>query len=127
MSQFSVYGSAHVGLFGATVEQTNVEGILKLDLLATDFFRRDAYPTYLCYNPHPVKKTINFELKEKGLVYDLVSQKIVSPQSKKTHYVDIPANQSVVLVCLPPASKPVYRDNKMLVNNTIVDFMKKKN
>lgn len=127
VSQFSVYGSAHVGLFGATVEQTNVEGILKLDLLATDFFRRDAYPTYLCYNPYPAKKTISFELKEKGLIYDLVAQKIVSPQSKKTHHVDIPANQSVVLVCLPPASKPVYTDGKVLVNNIIVDFKKGKN
>lgn len=127
VSQFSVYGSAHVGLFGATVEQTNVEGILKLDLLATDFFRQDAYPTYLFYNPHPAKKTISFELKEKGLIYDLVSQKIVSQLSKKIHQVDIAANKSVVLVCLPSSFKPVYKDGKMLVNNLIVDFKKKTN
>ncbi|WP_407427408.1 hypothetical protein [Arcticibacter sp.] len=127
VSQFSVYGSAHVGLFGATVERTNVEGILKLDLLATDFFRQNAYPTYLCYNPYPTKKTIRFELKETGLIYDLVSQKTLSSQSKKTHAVDIPANQSVVLVCLPSVAKPVYRNNKMLINNVIVDFKKRKN
>lgn len=127
VSQFSVYGSAHVGLFGATVEQTNVEGILKLDLLATDFFRQPAFPTYLCYNPHPVKKIIHFKLEEKGLLYDLVSQKILSTQSRKMHQVIIPANQSVVLVCLPSAAKPVYRNDKMFINNIVVDFKKGKN
>lgn len=34
---------------------------------------------------------------------------------------------SVVLVCLPSAAKPVYRDNKMLIDNIVVDFRKGKN
>lgn len=127
VSQYSVYGSAHVGLFGATVEQTNVEGILKLDLLATDFFRKPAYPTYLCYNPYVKNKTISFKLKEKGVLYDLISQRILSAKAREIHQVNIPANGSVVLVCLPAAAKPIIRANKMLVDNIIVDYKKSKN
>src|SRR5690606_35394315 len=50
VSQFSVYGSAHVGIFGSIIRPTDVDGILQLDLLATDFFRDEAYPSYLCYD-----------------------------------------------------------------------------
>lgn len=126
VSQFSVYGSAHVGISGSTVERTNVPGILKLDLLSTDFFCGDAYPTYLCYNPYSEKKTISFELKEQGILYDLISQRILAPQAKKVHQVNIPANQSVVLVWHPPGAKLLIRNNKVLVNEIVVDFQKKK-
>ncbi len=34
-----LYGSSHVGMLGGIVDTTDVDGILKLDLLRTDFFR----------------------------------------------------------------------------------------
>ncbi len=70
VSQFSVYGSAHVGIFGSIIRKTNVEGILQLNLLATDFYRNDAYPSYLFYNPYGENKTVQMPL-EKGKSFDL--------------------------------------------------------
>ncbi|MBC7222062.1 hypothetical protein H5T56_03655 [Candidatus Bipolaricaulota bacterium] len=55
-TDFALYAGSHAGVFGAIVSQTNVEGILQIDLLATDYFRGLAYPTYLYYNPYPEEK-----------------------------------------------------------------------
>jgi hypothetical protein len=41
-SQFSVYGSGHVGIFGSIIRPTNITGILQLNLLATDFYHDKA-------------------------------------------------------------------------------------
>ena len=54
-----LYGSSHVGILGGIVRPTNVDGILQLDLLKTDYFHADAYPTYLYYNPHAAEKSVN--------------------------------------------------------------------
>ena len=64
-SQFSVYGSGHVGIFGSIIRTTNVAGILQLNLLATDFFHDKAYPSFLYYNPYATAKTITVKT-EKG-------------------------------------------------------------
>ena len=40
-SQFSIYGSGHVGIFGSIIRATDVEGILQLNLLATVTFLAD--------------------------------------------------------------------------------------
>ncbi|MCH7658559.1 MAG: hypothetical protein IIB05_09620, partial [Bacteroidetes bacterium] len=43
VSMFSIYGSAHVGIFGSIIRETNVEQILQLNCLATDFYRSPAF------------------------------------------------------------------------------------
>ena len=73
VSQFSVYGSGHVGIFGSIIEETNVEGILRLDLLATDFYRTEAYPTYLYYNPYDEEKELVIE-DQVSSVFDIISK-----------------------------------------------------
>ena len=50
-TDFGIYGSAVSGVFGSIIKTTNVEKILQLDLLATDFYRDAAHSTYLYYNP----------------------------------------------------------------------------
>ncbi|MGD9636131.1 MAG: hypothetical protein AB7U97_22815, partial [Pirellulales bacterium] len=46
-TDFGLYGSSHVGILGGMVRTTNVEGILQLDLLKTDYFHAAAHPTFL--------------------------------------------------------------------------------
>jgi len=43
-------------ILGALIDTTDVPGILKLDLLATDYYHGAAYPSYLIYNPTKQKK-----------------------------------------------------------------------
>ena len=47
-----IYGSAFVGIYGGIILPTDDPKIPQLDLLATDFFHGDAYPSYLLYNPY---------------------------------------------------------------------------
>ena len=50
-TNLGLYGSSHVGIFGAIIEKTNVEGILGLDLLVTDYYGPEAYPTIMRVDP----------------------------------------------------------------------------
>lgn len=126
VSQFSVYGSAHAGLFGGIVKETEVKGILGLDLLATDFYHQKAYPTFLFYNPYSVVKAINFKLpaksKVKSDVYDLVAQRFVARNISSGTKVTIPAKHSVVLVCVPAGKKKVFKNKQMVIDGVVVDY-----
>lgn len=130
VSQFSVYGSAHAGIFGGIVKETEVKGILGLDLLATDFYAAKAYPSYLFYNPYQTAKTIGFKLpaghKGKKDVYDLVSQRFVARNVSTGTRVLIPALQSVVLVCVPAGAKQQVKNNRMLIHGIAVDHQYRK-
>ena len=118
VSQFSIYGSGHVGIFGSIIEETSVKGILKLDLLATDFYREEAYPTYLYYNPWSEGKEIIIE-DQISSVYDAVSKKIIEITDGK---IEIPPFHSVVLVSLPENAEKEIKDGKLYINDVIVDY-----
>jgi hypothetical protein len=122
-SQFSVYGSAHVGFFGSTVRHTNVEGILQLDLLATDFFKDPAYPTHLYYNPHRLSRWVEVDVGHKSSdLYDAVSAKFVGFTILGKTFVKVPGKGSVVLVQTPANGKKTYDGGKLLVNGIVIDY-----
>ncbi|WP_069660953.1 hypothetical protein [Arcticibacter eurypsychrophilus] len=133
VSQFSVYGSAHAGIFGSMVKNTEVNGILRLDLLATDFYRQEAYPTFLYYNPYRTAKSIFFKIpagkvkKGRTDIYDLVSQKFIVRNLASGSKVKIPALESVVLVCVPTGAVKIVQDNKLLFGGVVVDYNYGKN
>lgn len=126
VSQFSVYGSAHAGIFGGIVKETEVKGILGLDLLATDFYHQEAYPTFLFYNPYSIAKTINFKLpvksKGKSDIYDLVSQRFIARNINPGARIPIPAKRSVVLVCVPSGKKIKVKNKQMRIEGIVVDY-----
>lgn len=123
VSQFSVYGSGHAGIFGSIVKETEVKGILDLDLLATDFFKQDAYPTHLFYNPYPAPKNISFKVAQaKSDVYDLVAQRYVARNVSKAVNVTIPALKSVVLVSVPAQGKMQVKNKRLAINGVTVDY-----
>jgi hypothetical protein len=124
-SQLSVYGSGHVGIFGSIIEKTNVEGILKLDLLATEFFHDKAYPTYLFYNPYNETKKINIVVQkgEKVNLYDTVSQTFLAKNIRKAKKIKIEPLNSAIIVVVPANGIVSYSGKKMLVNDVVVDYM----
>lgn len=123
VSQFSVYGSGHAGIFGSIVKETEVKGILDLDLLATDFFKQDAYPTHLFYNPYPAPKNISFKVAQaKSDVYDLVAQRYVARNVSKAVNVTIPTLKSVVLVSVPAQGKMQVKNKRLAINGVTVDY-----
>ena len=123
-SQFSVYGSGHVGIFGSIIRTTNVTGILQLDLLATDFYRSDAWPTYLYYNPYSVGKKVTVKTTDEKKVdlYNTVSGKFIARNISSTASINIPPHNAAVIVSVPSGGKVSYNKNKLLVNGIVVDY-----
>ncbi|MGO9114871.1 MAG: hypothetical protein ACLP9L_37130 [Thermoguttaceae bacterium] len=123
ISQFSLYGSSHVGIFGAIVGRTSDEKILLLDCLATDFFRDMAYPTHLCFNPYADAREIRIDVGPASVdLYDAVnSQFLTRNVSGKTAFT-IPADSARVLVNVPHGGKTVRQNGRLIVNGVVVDY-----
>lgn len=122
-TDFGIYGSSHVGIFGGIIARTNVEKVLQLDCLKTDFFRDKAYPTYLYYNPHSTTKTVSVDVgSAKADIYDAVSKKFLAVGVKGKAGIRLPANSAAVVVIAPAGGKVEYKDKKMLINSVVVDY-----
>lgn len=124
-SQFSVYGSGHVGIFGSIIRPTNITGILQLNLLATDFFHDSAYPSFLYYNPYPAAKSISIKIdgNKKVDLYNTVTGSFVARNVSNSATIKLPALGSAIIVVVPTGGKLTYQDKKMLVNNVVVDYI----
>ena len=118
VSQFSVYGSGHVGIFGSIIEETNVKGILRLNLLATDFYRAEAYPTYLYYNPYDEEKELVIG-DHISSVYDMISKKFIEITNGE---IRISPSSSLVLVYIPENAKEEIKNGWLYLNDVIVDY-----
>lgn len=124
VTQFSVYGSAHSGIFGSIIRRTNVEGILQLNLLATDFFHDAAYPSYLYYNPFPTSKKVLIQIRnhEKTDLYNTVTGKFIARNISTSTQINIASESSAIIIEVPANATISYEGNKMKVNGIVVDF-----
>lgn len=122
-TNLSLYSTSSIGYLGAIVEKTNVEKILKIDLLKTDFYGPAAFPTALLFNPYAQVKVVEFELGAAPVdVYDAISETFLLQGATGTVNLYLPAN-AVRLVTLTPAGGTIsYDKNKMLVNGVVVDY-----
>tara|TARA_B110000503_G_C7078272_1_gene383936 strand:- start:94 stop:1281 length:1188 start_codon:yes stop_codon:yes gene_type:complete len=123
VSQFSVYGSGHVGIAGAIISKTNVENILQLDLLATDFYKDKAYPSYLFYNPNPeVKEVIistgNQELK----IYEAMQRAFIAKNVTSSFTFKVDKENSSFIVLVPQDAKIMEKEGKLYANDVVIDF-----
>ncbi|HOI33110.1 MAG TPA: hypothetical protein PLC47_10110, partial [Bacteroidales bacterium] len=124
VSMFGIYGSAHAGIFGAIIQPTNVEGILKLDCLATDFYNAEAYPTFLLYNPYTEDKTVSYHTiaSSHTQLFDVITQKIMAETDTNTIELVIPARSSRLVVEIPKNIKLKMKDGKVLANDIIIAY-----
>jgi hypothetical protein len=122
-TNFALYGSSHVGIFGGIIDTTNVPMILRLDVLKTDYFHASAYPTFLYFNPDSVQHMVNFDAGV-GLhdLYDAVSHSVILPNITGVVALPINANSAVLVVNTPASVTPTYDLDRMLVNGIIVDY-----
>ncbi|MGD0597055.1 MAG: dockerin type I domain-containing protein [Sedimentisphaerales bacterium] len=122
-TDFALYGASHVGMLATVVNTTNVEEILQLDLLATDYYHATAYPTYLYYNPYGTPQTVDVNVGSVPTdVYDTVSQEIVKINASGIVEVNIPADSAMVLVFAPAGGQVTIDGTKKLINGVVVDY-----
>lgn len=116
-SMFSVYSSSPVGILGAIVNQTNVEGILQLDCNATDFYVEKPYPVYLYYNPYKETKTINYQASQACDLFDIVAKEYVAKNVKANASFEIPASEARVIVELPTGTELSLEEDGQIIAN----------
>ncbi len=101
-TDFGIYGSAVSGVFGSIIKTTNVEKILQLDLLATDFYHDTAHGTFLYYNPFATTKAVSINLASGTYdLYDAVSNRFLARGASSQAYFNVPADEAVMLVLVP--------------------------
>jgi hypothetical protein len=123
-TDYSIYGSALSGVFGSIVKTTNIERILQLDVLATDFYHDTAHSTYLYYNPLGTTQAVSVNLSGGGSydLYDAVSNRFLARGAHTQAYFNVPADEAVMLVLVPSGGAEVRAGRQLLVNNVVVDY-----
>ncbi len=122
-TNLALYGTSSIGYLGAMVKKTNVDKILQLDLLKTDFYRSQAYPTFLFYNSYSTAQTILFDAGNTSAdLYESLSETFVLKNTSGIISLNIPANEAIVITICPAGGNISYEKNKMLCNNVVIDF-----
>ena len=124
ISMFSLYSSAQVGIFGAIVQNTNVDRILQLNCNATDFYAPDSFPTYLYYNPYDTLKTVCFHPEDDTLVdlYDaLTNEYVLRDVHEEGCFVILPKTSRMLCV-LPSGSEVKMENGNFMANNIVVAY-----
>lgn len=123
-TNLSLYSSSPVGYIGAIIEKTNVEAILKIDLLKTDFSHAEAYPTYLYYNPYNEKKQVELNLgSQQYALYDATKNDFITQSATGVYQLEIPADNAIVLVLTPVGGTVTYENERMLINGIVADYI----
>lgn len=126
-TNLSLYSTSSIGYMGSLIEKTNEEKILKLDLLKTDFFRDTAYPSYLLYNPFDEEKTVTLNAGVEAVdIYEVLSENFIAEDVSGEVDVIIPPHQSISIVLTPADGVITYDNNKMLINDVVVDYQQTK-
>jgi hypothetical protein len=122
-TDLGLYGSVCVGFYGGIVSHTDVKGILQLDLLATDFFRSSAYPTFLLYNPYPETKEVSIDLGKKPRdIYEAINSHFLARDVSGITRIAIPSDSAIVIVLALTGGRVTQNDRQLLVDGVIVDF-----
>ncbi len=122
-TNLGLYGSSHVGILGGIIDTTDVEMILKLDALKTDYFHQSAYPTFLYFNPYSIDTTITINIGTGQYdLYDAVSNTFVKTGVAGETFLTLPADNVVLLVITPAGGNITYDLDRMLVNGVVIDF-----
>ena len=123
LTDFSIYGSAVSGVFGSIIKTTNVDKILQLDLLATDFYRDAAHSTYLYYNPLATTQSVAINLGVGSFdLYDAVSNRYLARGATSQTFFDVPADEAVMLVLVPSGGTEIRQGRRLLVDGVVIDY-----
>jgi hypothetical protein len=118
-----LYGSSHVGVLAAVTDTTNVEGILRLDLLKTDFYRNQAYPTYLYYNPYEGEESVDLYLPPGNhKLYNTIDHQIIMESQSGMATFSLPPGGVAMLVVVPQDEQITIRGLQTLAGEVIIDY-----
>jgi len=123
-TNLALYGSSHVGMLGGIVSSTNIEGILQLDLLKTDFYRNEAFPTYLYYNPYTSSREVQLDLGGSSYdIYECTTNQFLNYNQTGQYVLSLPPGQARVIVLVPVGLEITYNFNHTHAGSVVIDYL----
>jgi hypothetical protein len=121
-TNLGLYGSSHVGYLAAVVDPTNVEGILKLDLNATDFFGDHRFATYAYFNPYGSDQQILIPVgPDQYDIYDAISESVVANGTGDI-ILTVKAGEVMIVSLLPSGATLTNDGGKLRYGDFVVDY-----
>ena len=123
-TNLSLYSGSSVGYMAATINTTNVEGILQIDLNKTDFRGENTYPNYLYYNPNTTDATVSISLPSGNYdIYDAITESVIKTNAAGSTTFQIPANDVRLLVIYPTGSTTKIEGRMLKTDNGgVIDY-----
>lgn len=122
-TNLALYGTSSIGYLGSIIETTNVAKVLKIDLLKTDFFRDEAYPTYLIFNSYSTNIEVELETGSDLVdIYDPLTESFLAKGVSGQVLLPISPLTAIMPVITPADGQIKYQKNKMLINDVVVDY-----
>lgn len=122
-TDLGIYGGSYAGFLGGMIETTSVQGILSIDLLATDVLPPPAYPTRLLYNPYPQPKAVQLNLGPKAVdLYEQRKNKRLGKSVSGKFSIILPPKSSRTLVLCPVGGKFSKRNGQLFNQGVVIDY-----
>ena len=122
-TDFGIYGSAVSGVFGSIIKTTNVDKILQLDLLATDFYHDTARSTYLYYNPYrPRNRSRSILAAARRSICTTPCRIDIWRGATGQTFFNVPSDEAVMLVLVPSGGAQTRQGRRLLVDGVVVDY-----
>lgn len=122
-TDLGLYGGAFVGFLGALVEPSDVDGILLVDVLATEIFPPESLPSYLAYNPHGRAASMTMDVGDEPVdVYDALRDQFVLREVSGEVRVKIDAKAAVLLVLCPSGGEVAQEGRRLTYAGTVIDY-----
>lgn len=121
-TMFSLYSTSIVGIFGAIVNTTDVEGILALDCNITDFYAENKYPQYLYYNPYGNDTTVTCTSETNVDLFNVITKKYLAKGSSGKVKLKLPAGEAALVVVLPSGTKLTSQGTRIKAGNIVIAY-----
>ncbi|MFZ5941156.1 MAG: LamG-like jellyroll fold domain-containing protein [Bacteroidota bacterium] len=122
-TNLGLYGSSHVGMLGALIDTTGIDGILRTDLLVTDFYHNPAYPTFLIYNPYPEARMVTYYTENQAYdLYETTGNSFLLTGQSGNGQISIPPGRGLVLIEVPAGAEILKHNCLTLANGIILDY-----
>jgi hypothetical protein len=122
-TNLSTYSGASAGYLAAVVDTTDVPGILRLDLNATDFFAPPSYASHLYYNPHSDARLVTLRLPfGRYDLYDAASDAFVLTGQTGSAEIPLEPDAARVIVVVPSGAATTAERGVLRVGDVAIDY-----
>lgn len=122
-TNLALYGSSHAGILGGIISAVHNDTILQLNLLKTDYYGNEAYPSYLFFNPFTASHTVEMDLPTGSWnIYNATENKVITTHVSNSTTISLAADEGTIIVLVPSDKTIEYVGQKSLAGGIVIDY-----